>query len=357
MRLIAYAALPTFDQMRPEDIRMLDAVNLYRFGVQPDGSPHFFSEPDFSCIPRFRAIHPSIRFLLMLGGNQFGCEHCSDAFSHKSGREKFADGIMDLLKKHDLDGLDNDWEVPTITMGRAKGRPEDRHNYTLLMETIRRRMDEEEARTGRHYLLTCALPPDRFIENAFEIDQLISLVDYINVMTYDMRGVHACFELHNDLSLPAGHHTNTYPSASDASGLSAQRAVEIFRAWGVPDDKIVIGSGLYANHFPNVSGGNHGLMGSASAIEDYAPNGHDRSQLIECYMNHGYVRHWDDDAKACWLYNEENHDFVSYEDEESLRWKVEYIKKEGLLGLMFCKYECDDLHTLIPAAWQAAQED
>jgi len=353
MRLITYAPLKNLSQMRDEDIRMLDAVNLCSIGIKADGSAFFCDEPDFSRLPHFRAINPNIKFLLMLGD----CQYVSDAVLRKFAREKFAEELMAMLIKYDLDGFDNDWEVPTMTLGTTKGRPEDKLNYTMFMRAIRRRMDEEEARTGRHYLLTCAQSANRFIEETVEIEKLIPLLDYFNVMTYDMRGVHAHFEMKNDLGLPAGHHTNTYPSADDVAGVCAQRAVEIFRAWGVPDEKIVIGSGLYPKHFTGVPSEKFGLCQPAPVMEDYFREGMCRSQLMPYINGNGYTRHWDDDAKACWLYSEEKQDFISYEDEESLWWKVRYVKEEGLLGLMFWYYPYDDLHTLIPAAWQAAREN
>jgi len=359
MLLITYANSDVFPSMREEDIRMLDVVNIFSMSIQPDGTAFFPQEPDFSCIPRFRAINPNIKFVIMLGY----CQNCSDAFLRKSGRERFANTLMDILRKYDLDGLDNDWEIPTYTLGDVKGRPEDRLNYTMVMRLIRQRMDEEEARTGRHYLLTCAQSADRFIEETIEIPKLVPLLDYINVMTYDMRGVHAFFEMKDELALPAGHHTCTYPSAGDTEGVCAQRAVELFRAMGVPDEKIVIGSGLYPKHFTDVPARDFGLMQPSSCIEVYFLDETCGERLmpfsrLQTYIKPDeYVRHWDDDAKACWLYNEKKQDFVTYEDEESLYWKVDYVKKEGLLGLMFYEYAYDDLHTLIPAAWQAAREN
>lgn len=347
MQLMTYAALENFPNMREEDIRALDAVYLYSIGVHPDGTAYFEREYDFSCLPRFREINPNLKVSLMLGGNEFS----SQAFLRKSGRERFADTLMEMILKYDLDGFDNDWEVPTLTMGKVKGRPEDRLNYTMLMKTIRKRMDEEEARTGRHYWLTCAVSANRFVEDTIEVAKITELVDYFNVMTYDLRSTHAGLEMNNPLGLPAGHHTNTYASDGDTEGVCTERAVEIFRAWDVPDEKIVIGSGLYAKHFPNTPSEDFGLMKWSNSTEDYFREGMKRSGLMKA-MNEGYVRHWDDAAKACWLYNEEKHDFVSYEDEESLHYKVEYVKKEGLRGMMFWCYEYDDMHTLIPAAWR-----
>ena len=364
MKLIAYASLKTLPHMYEGDIRILDAVNLFSIQVLPDGTAALMDDNlDFSCVARYRAINPNIKFLLMLGG----CNHCSDAFLRKSGRERFAETLMELLKAYDLDGLDNDWEVPTMTLGSVRGRPVDKYTYTMMMQEIRRRMDEEEARIGRHYLLTCAQSAQRFIIDTVEVEKLVPLVDYINVMTYDLRGTYAAFELHDDLALPSGHHTCTYPTAGDTEALCAQYAVELFRAWGVPDEKIVIGSGIYTKHYDNCGPENNGLLNRTNTREFYLqlPGGDgisqlttsNQSRLLPYLKENGYVRYWDDDAKASWWYSESKRDFVSLDDEESLWHKVQYIKKEGLLGLMFWRYEMDDLHTLIAAAGKAAHEN
>lgn len=356
MKLITYASLKTIHKMREEDVRILDAVNLFSIQVLPDGTAALMDDDlDLSCIKRYHEINPNIKFLFMLGG----CTHCSDVFLRESGRKRFAETLMELLKAYDLDGFDNDWEVPTMTLGSVRGRPVDKYTYTMMMREIRRCMDEEEARTGRHYLLTCAQSAQRFVIDTVEIEKLVPLVDYINVMTYDLRGTFAAFELQNDLGLPVGHHTCTYPTAGDTEALCAQYAVELFRDWGVPDEKIVIGSGIYPKHYAQCKPENHGLLTPALAREFYLqlPDGDQQSNLLPYLKENGYVRYWDDDAKASWWYSESRRDFVSLDDEESLWHKVQYIKKEGLLGLMFWHYEMDDLHTLIPAAWKAAQEN
>ena len=69
MRLITYASLKKFHLMREEDIRILDAVNLFSIQVLPDGTAALMDDDlDFSCVARYRTINPNIKFLFMLGG-------------------------------------------------------------------------------------------------------------------------------------------------------------------------------------------------------------------------------------------------------------------------------------------------
>ena len=38
--------------------------------------------------------------------------------------------------------------------------------------------------------------------------------------------------------------------------------------------------------------------------------------------------------------------FISYDDEESIAWKIRYLKEKGLGGIMYWEYCCDGSHTL-----------
>ena len=52
----------------------------------------------------------------------------------------------------------------------------------------------------------------------------------------------------------------------------------------------------------------------------------------------GFVRMWDGQAQAPYLWNKETRTFISYEDPESLRLKGAYILEKGLAGAMFWEY-------------------
>jgi chitinase len=73
---------------------------------------------------------------------------------------------------------------------------------------------------------------------------------------------------------------------------------------------------------------------------------------IHFYQNinaNGYVRSWDDVAKAPYLWNAEEKTFLSYEDEESIKYKTEYLKKKGLAGVMYWEHSADHEKKLLTA--------
>ena len=73
--------------------------------------------------------------------------------------------------------------------------------------------------------------------------------------------------------------------------------------------------------------------GSAYTYWDLAENYIDRN---------GYVRYWNDEAKVPWLYNAVDRIFITYEDPESIGYKMAYIRDHHLGGAMIWNLSSDD---------------
>ena len=77
---------------------------------------------------------------------------------------------------------------------------------------------------------------------------------------------------------------------------------------------------MYSRKAEGIQDRNHGLLQICRKPIGYGP---DYSVLAKEYINkNGYVRYWDDEAKAPWLFNGST--FISYDDPESMRCKAQY---------------------------------
>ena len=65
------------------------------------------------------------------------------------------------------------------------------------------------------------------------------------------------------------------------------------------------------------------------------------------FLKHSHDNKRGDDAKAPYLFNGST--FISYDDPESIRLKCAYLKKEGLLGIMYWEHGCDPSRRLLTA--------
>ena len=61
----------------------------------------------------------------------------------------------------------------------------------------------------------------------------------------------------------------------------------------------------------------------------------------------GFKYYRDNEAKAAYLYNENTRQFISFDDEWSVKNKTDYVKKKGMAGLMFWEYSSDKKEYLL----------
>ena len=287
-----------------------------------------------------RAAHPRLRILVSIGGWTWS-KGFSDLALTPEGRRRFCDSALDYLRRHDLDGLDVDWEYPGLPGDGNPHRPEDAANFTLLMAELRAQLDRESGRTGRRYWLTLAAGafPD-FLAHT-EMEKVQDVVDYVNLMTYDF--------LVPGAGPLAGHHANLLPHPSASQPLSARGAVEDFLAAGVPARKLVVGVPFYGRAWEVE--GEYGPLYQPGKPPASFP-GTSYGALRDLPGRDGWLRLWDDAAQAPWLWNPARRLFVSYEDPRSLRLKCRLVRERGLGGVMFWEYSADSEGELLGTLYE-----
>jgi len=274
--------------------------------------------------------------LLSLGGWE-GSDNFPAIAASASLRAVFVRSCMAALTEYDFDGLDIDWEYPGLPGFGNTHRPEDKRNFTLLCRELRQRLDREGKKRGKRYLLTAAVGafPD-FLAHT-EMKRVQKYLDLVNLMTYDFAEAEA--------DPQSTHHAGLFLSPRAPSDLSADRAVRDFLAAGVPAEKLVLGVPFYGRAWGEVEGGTNGLFGRGKGVRldtNYA------DLAAQCVDRNGFVRLWDDTAKAPYLWNAQRRIFVSYEDPQSLAEKCRYIRRYGLRGVMFWEYSADTIqHDLL----------
>ena len=336
--LIGYVEIPKLSIMKDEDIRALDVINL-AFGHVIDGDVVCDMEEAVPEMERIRAVNPEIRIVLSVGGWSAG--GFSEAAFTAEGRARFAKTAADLVKKYKLDGIDVDWEYPCISIAGIGAAPEDKENFTLLLAETRRALD---AIGDRHYTLSIAGGGDGYYTRCTNLGEASQYLDYVQLMSYDLRG---------GFTVQTGHHTNLYSNQADLSACSTDEGVRAYLAAGVPAEKLIVGTVFYSRMWKGVPDVNHGWMQMAQTTGGYGPG---FAELQESYINrNGFVRYWDDEAKAPYLYDGDT--FISYDDEESLAEKVSYVNERGLGGIMYWEYSCDESGTLMRALAKAMDRE
>ncbi|WP_373229852.1 glycoside hydrolase family 18 protein [Cohnella sp.] len=336
-----YAGDDALPRITKEAALKLTHLNV-AFGHVRDGKICIDHLKHLNRLPLIKSDNPELSILLSVGG--WGAGGFSEAASEPEGRRSMADTAIRILRDHPFDGIDLDWEYPCYAVAGIASSPDDKKNFTLLLRELREALDREGSARDRHYLLTIAAGADRYYIDGTEMEQVQKYLDFVQIMTYDMRG---------GFQTLTGHHTNLYTSTGDLYRISVDASVRMFVQAGVPRDKIVIGAAFYSRMWKNVPDRNGGLHEMTAGAGGYGP---DYTRLTAEYINqNGYNRYWDEEAKAPYLFDGEN--FISYDDEESLRHKCEYVKNENLAGIMFWEYACDTTHRLLNAIYESFEEN
>lgn len=290
---------------------------------------------NFRKLNGLKRLNPQLKIMLSLGGWSWS-ENFSDAVLTASSRKKFAESCLILLERYYLDGIDIDWEYPGMKGEDNVYRPEDREHFTLMFKELRQELDILSTHTGKTYVLTTALPCFEGILTVTDMHEVSKYVDYINLMGYDfyVSGV------------KAGHHANLYASESYGDEDSVDKAFNLYTAAGVPPEKLVLGVPFYGRSWIMKSDDNRGIN---RAVESVAKGG--GYTFIHDTLIHqaGFVRYWDEKARAPYLWNAAKRQLVSYDDEESIREKCDFVKSHNMGGVMFWQYASDPKEYLLDA--------
>ncbi|HWV36232.1 MAG TPA: glycoside hydrolase family 18 protein [Thermomicrobiales bacterium] len=299
---------------------------------------------NFRQLQRIKEQYPHLQTLISLGG-WIGSGRFSDAAATPDTRREFVASTIELFLTRwpdVFDGIDIDWEYPVCCgLPENSYRAEDRRNCTLLFREFRQQLDELGGQTGRRYLLTAALPAGRDLPlRTFEIAEIARILDWINVMTYDISG--------STESGITNFNAALHPSPADPREPDEWRyqnvsgTVETFLGEGVPREKLVVGMPFYGRGFTGVPDMNHGLY------QSFDDQMFVRYHQIVRDLLPVSQRFWHATADVPWLYNATTGTMLSYDDPESLRLKGEYIRRERLGGAMFWELsgDTDDLALL-----------
>ena len=249
---------------------------------------------------KLRSPSSNLKILLAIGG--WGSGGFSEMARSKECRSSFANACKQIIDTLNLDGIDLDWEYPTIGTAGIEYHQSDTENFTLLVKDIRKAI-------GKDKLLTIASSSGaKFID----FPSIVDKIDFVNIMGYDY-------------SVPPCHHSALYSSELSAKRTS-EFAVEAHLQAGIPADKLVLGIPFYGLADTNKE------MPYSIGYKEI--NNH--PLLVDCKPL------WDDEAKVPYYVDDKGELILSFENAKSIAWKCEYIISKGLRGGMYWQFSQDD---------------
>ncbi|WP_283591405.1 glycosyl hydrolase family 18 protein [Clostridium butanoliproducens] len=317
-------------------------------------------------LQELRAKNPNLKIGVSLGGWSKSGDF-SVVTANPQKRAKFVENVIKFIEYTNMDFVDVDWEYPGSVRqpdlvdnkndeGTPNAVPQDKENYILLLQDLRNALNKQGEKLDKQYELSVALPaPKATLDLGIDIDALFNIVDFANIMTYDLRGAW------DDTS---GHLTGLYSNPNDplaGKGLSVDESVNYLISKGAEPEKIVVGAAFYTRGWEKVSKGpdpkTPGLYGEASIVgtdADQSPSrgaqnetplvSGDRGRRGGVWAHRsldklkakypGLKEYWDDIAKAPYLYDENSGAFFTYDNVRSITEKANYVNKNNLGGMI-----------------------
>lgn len=309
-------------QIEDYDVSKLTHI-IFSFCHLKEGKLNVDSAKDSLTIKKLVSLkskNPKLKIMLSLGG-WGGCEPCSEVFSTADGRNIFAKSVKDINTYFNSDGIDLDWEYPTIEgLPGHLYQPADKTNFTELVIALRKELGT------KNELSFAAGGFQKYLDESVEWKKIMPVVDRVNIMSYD---------LVNGYSKVTGHHTPIF--STNATEESTDKAVEYLLKLGIPANKLVIGAAFYTRVWKEVSNVNNGLYQSGVATDGINFKNYETTFTKE----NGWEYFWDTKAKAPYWYNEKEKLFATGDDITSVKEKTNYVIKNRLGGIMFWELTLD----------------
>ncbi|MFV0393034.1 MAG: glycosyl hydrolase family 18 protein [Coprobacillaceae bacterium] len=316
----------------------------------------------FTAFQRLKQNNPNLKIGISLGGwtksGDFSLV-CAD----DTKRTNLVSQVLHFIEYTDMDFVDVDWEYPGNVRqpdlidndgdeGTPNASPADRQNFIRLLQDLRTGLDNQGSNLDKTYELSVALSANpNVIAEGTDIPAVFGLVDFANIMTYDMNGAWNGY---------SAHHTNLYSNPNDPASrdISINDSVQYYLSEGASADQIVIGAAYYTRGWEKITAGTEadpaqpGLFGTAEAAEGtwergalnevplVAGDGGWRAGIWS-YRNidrlkaeYGVEEYWDDVAKAPYLYNPTTGSFFTYDNVQSVTEKANYVNQNDLGGII-----------------------
>jgi chitinase len=196
---------------QPDGVRYRELTHInYAFTFpMSDGHLRPFRNPERLAAIVRGARAQGVKVAISVGGWHGGDDSAFETLAaDDAARAVFVEELAAFVARHELDGVDMDWEYP--------GPGQSAHNNVLLMKALR-------ARLGTDKLLTAAVVGDGE-EGEGILPEVFEYADFINIMAYD-----------NDEHGQRPHSPYEY----------AVTCVEYWKKRGLPRGKLVLGVPFY----------------------------------------------------------------------------------------------------------------
>lgn len=275
---------------------------------------------NFRDLNQLKKSYSNLKTIISIGGWEWSGKFSNVALTDSS-RTVFADSVIAFIKQYGFNGVDIDWEYPVGggLSSNAK-RPEDKTNFTLLLQKLRQKLNAQGTIDGKKYILSIAGGTDSAYTSNTQLNLIRNYIDYAILMTYD---IHGPWDQYTDFNAPLYSPTESSPQDQSSVNTSVRRWIST----GFPASKIVLGVPFYGDIYNGVAKSSNGLYKTFSSGSSITYD-----KIASSYLsNPSFKKYTHPDAMVPWLFN--GSVMISYDDAQSIAEKAKYAKLKGLGGV------------------------
>ncbi|KAK8042256.1 glycoside hydrolase superfamily [Apiospora rasikravindrae] len=253
----------------------------------------------------------------------------SDLAASESKQDAFFESLLTFMQQNGFDGVDLDWEYP-VADDRG-GVPADFEHYPNFLKRLRERLNA----SGKEYGLSITLPASYWYLRGFDLQKMEQHLDWFNIMTYDIHGVWDS-TVHS-IGPYAYAHTNL---------TEIQLGLELLWRNNINPGRVVMGLGFYGRSFTMKD---PGCLHAGCEFSDGAHGGEctgtpgvlSAAEIVKIIDSGGATVTFDE-AAAVKIVTWNGDQWVSWDDAETLKIKLDYANQRCLGGTMIWAIDLDD---------------
>ncbi|MGB7296012.1 MAG: glycoside hydrolase family 18 protein [Candidatus Aminicenantales bacterium] len=253
--------------------------------------------------------HKSNVKVLMSVGGWGNCEGFPGMTASLKTRSRFISEVLEFLKTHHYDGVDIDWEYVS--------NPVEQESFVLLIKELSAALRAEKPPLE----LTMAAPSGHYWGKWIRYEEVVDCFDFVGVMTYDY---------HGNWSDHSGHNSPLYSCAGDVCG-SWHDSYLYHLSRGIPREKLLLGLAFFGRSF--------------DCPEFYQPfrvslqYGYD--EVVDL-QDSGWASFRDECAGVPFLRKPDRSAVLSYDDEQSVGLKCQYVTENMAAGVIIWELTNDN---------------